>query len=129
MKLFPECKIHPGKQREPWWYEIRKDKLTASQAGAWLAERPECRLTVAEIKAELDRIGEPYKASETRPMLLAALTGRIGGQLPLTHLKSTTDARHTAICKILGSLSPCQAPDQWEVDPDGPPPRDRKSVV
>jgi hypothetical protein len=120
--LFPDCNIYYGSQREPWWHAIRKDKLTASGMGAWLAERPECRLTIPEIKAQLDALGEPYKSSESRNALLIALMGRVE-KLPETYLKSTVDARHTAICRILGSMSNCAVPDQWEVDPDGDPPR------
>lgn len=120
---FPDCLIHTMPQRSEEWHDIRKDKLTASQAGAWLAERPECRLTIPELKAELDRLGEPYKASEARPKLLSSLAGRLGGELPSSHLKSTLDAQHTAVCKILSKAAYCPVPDQWEVDPDGLPPK------
>jgi len=47
----------------------------------------------------------------------------MGSIWPTSHLKGTIDARHTAICKILGSVSKCQVPDAWEVDPSGDPPR------
>jgi hypothetical protein len=109
-------------QRSPEWHEIRKDKLTASQVGGWLAERPECRLTIPEIKDMLTANEVEYLKSATRPQLLAICEG-LTIPLPKSHLKGTIDARHTAICKILGSMSKCQVPDAWEVDPEGDPPR------
>lgn len=119
---FPECKIYTMPQRSPEWHEMRSDKLTASQVGAWLAERPACRLTIPEIKAGLNELGVKYKGNAKRDELLALLYDA-GGHLPTSHLQSTIQARHTAICKILGAISGCEVPDQWEVDPDGPPPR------
>jgi len=116
--LFPHCTIHHMPQRSEAWREIRKDKLTASQAGEWLAAQRECRLTIPDIKIALDMAGIPYKGITKHEDLLA-----LGTAWPETHLKGTTDARHTAICKILGSMSKCAVPDQWEVDPDGPPPK------
>lgn len=121
-KLFPDCLIYAMPQRSPEWYEIRRDKMTASQAGSWLAEKPQCRLTIPEIKAQLDILREPYKSAEPRDKLLAALAGRVTN-LPVSHLAGTVDARHTAICKVLGAISGCDVPDQWEVDPTGPPPK------
>ena len=116
--LFPDCTIHHMPQRSEAWHEIRKDKLTATGMGAWLAEKRECRLTIPDIKLALDAEGIAYKASAKRDDLLA-----LSKVWPETHLKSTTDARHTAICKILGGMSKAQAPDPFEVDPDGPPPK------
>jgi hypothetical protein len=117
--LFPDCKIHHMPQRSPEWHEIRKDKLTASQAGAWLAERPQCRLTIPEIKDALDASGITYKGVTKRDDLLALYPG----EWLKEHLAGTVDARHTAICKILGAMSNCAVPDQWEVDPNGEPPK------
>jgi hypothetical protein len=119
---FPDCLIHRMPQRSESWHEIRKDKLTASQVGGWLAERPECRLTIPEIKDMLTANEVEYLKSATRPQLLAICEG-LTIPLPKSHLKGTIDARHTAICKILGSMSKCQVPDAWEVDPSGDPPR------
>jgi hypothetical protein len=120
---FPDCLVHRMPQRSPEWHEIRKDKLTASQVGSWLAERPECRLTIPEIKTRLNQVGGKYNASDTRDKLLSILVENTIHPLPVSHLKGTIDARHTAICKILGSMSKCQVPDAWEVDPDGAPPK------
>lgn len=119
---FPDCTIHRMPQRSPEWHEIRKDKLTGSQVGSWLAERPQCRLTMPEIKAQLDEMGGQYKSADKRDELLAKLENYLG-KLPMSHLQGTVDARHTAICKILGSISGCEVPDQWEVDPLGAPPK------
>ena len=118
---FPDCEIYTMPQRSPEWHEMRWDKLTASQVGSWLADRPACRLTIPEIKLELDAVALPYKSSSKRDDLLDILRGV--GPLPVSHHQSTIQARHTAICKILGAISGCEVPDQWEVDPDGPPPR------
>lgn len=119
---FPDCTIHHMEQRTPEWHEIRKDKLTGSSMGAWLAERPQIRATVPEIKAALNAMAGDFKKSSTRPELLDLC--EINGVIfPKTHLKATSSARHTAICKILGNLSGCEVPDQWEIDPNGDPPR------
>lgn len=120
-QYFPDCRIYKMPQRSPEWHEIRKDKLTASQVGSWLADRPECRLTIPEIKGLLDLASVGYKSASKRDDLLVLLDSVT--DLPLTHLAGTVAARHTAICKILGSMSKCQVPDAWEVDPDGDPPR------
>lgn len=122
MNRFPDCIVFTMPQRTEPWYKERAGKLTGSAMGTWLAERPECRMTIPEIKAWLDKLGEPYKSSEPRPALLRALAGRIG-VLPESHLKSTIDARNTAINRILAEMSKCEVPDEWEVDPTGPPPR------
>jgi len=120
--LFPDCVIHYGNQREPWWHEIRKDKLTGSRMGAWLADQPEIRATVPEIKAAIASKGHAVSSSAKRDDLLAiAKMAEIS--LPKTHLAGTIKARHGAVCSILGSLAQTDAPDQWEVDPDGPSPR------
>jgi hypothetical protein len=119
--LFPDCTIHTMPQRSPEWHEIRKDKLTASGMGAWLAEEPVARITVDEIKVILDRFAIPYKKSGAKPELLALLPPEMLPRPTLT--QGAKDARHTAICRILGAMSNCAVPDQWEVDPDGPPPR------
>lgn len=118
---FPDCLIHKMPQRSPEWEAIRKDKLTASQVGSWLAEEKKCRLENDEIKALLGLASINYPKKAVKADLLALLD--TVSELPLTHLKGTIDARHSAICKILGSMSKCQVPDQWEVDPNGAPPR------
>ena len=120
-QLFPDCKIHTMPQRSPEWHAIRKDKLTASGMGAWLAEIPQVRITVDEIQTMLDTAQIPYKRSASKPALMALLPSDMLPTPTLT--QSAKDARHTAICRILGSMSNCAVPDQWEVDPDGPPPR------
>jgi hypothetical protein len=120
--LFPDCKIHTMPQRSPEWHAIRKDKLTASGMGAWLAERPECRMTIPELRTELVDRCIAHKSSAKRDELIELCIAS-GIDLPAQHLKGTVDARHTAICRILGAMSNCAVPDQWEVDPDGPPPR------
>jgi len=119
--LFPDCKIHTMPQRSEAWYEIRKDKLTASIIGSWLAEAPVARITVDEIKTILDRFALPYKKSGAKPELMALLPPEM---LPRPDIsQGSKDARHTSICRIIGAMSNCAVPDQWEVDPDGPPPR------
>lgn len=119
--LFPDCIIHTMPQRSDEWREVRKDKLTASGMGAWLAEEPQVRITVDEIKTIFDRFALPYKKSAAKPELLALLPPEM---LPAPSLtQGAKDARHTAICRILGIMSKAQMPDEWEVDPDGPPPR------
>ena len=80
MSRFPDCELLGMPQRSEAWNEIRRDKLTASQVGAWLAKHPHTT-------------------------------------------KKETQAQDSAICKILGAISRCPVPDEWEVDPEGPPPK------
>lgn len=122
---FPDCTIHRMEQRSPEWHEIRKGKLTGSQFGVWLAERPECRFTVAEIRQQIaELVGEEPPKNLTRPQLLDECD-QLGLQLPKTFTKKTEDARKEAIYDIIGQVSTCQVPDEYEVDPDGPPPRNK----
>jgi hypothetical protein len=118
---FPDCTIFDMPQRSEAWHEIRRDKLTGSQMGAWLAEKPEVRITVDEIKAKLESEGIEFKKSSSKPELLKLLPPELLPEPML--LKVSTDAREKAICQVLGAMSKCQVPDEWEIDPDGPPPR------
>jgi hypothetical protein len=43
------------------------------------------------------------------------------------NLKGTISARQTAVCKVLGDLSGCPQPPDFEVDASGPPPRSSSS--
>ena len=117
---FPDCTLHHMEQRSDRWHEVRAGKLTATGMGSWLTERPEIRETVKEIKEYLDKHGVDYLKSANRSDLLKL--ARVGVFLP-THKAGTISARNTAICQIIGSMSDCIVPDPWEVDVDGPPPR------
>ena len=120
--LFPDCEIHTMPQRSEAWHEIRKDKLTGSRMGAWLAERPDIRATMSDIKSAIALKGQAVSSSVKRDDLLSiAKMNEI--HFPKTYLAGTIKARHSAVCGILGSLAQTDAPDQWEVDPDGLPPR------
>jgi len=120
---FPDCKIHRMEQRTDAWHKIRKGKLTATGMGSWLAERPEIRETVKEIKEYLDKQEIEYRKSAPRTELLDALSLAFPAYFKPTHKAGTITARNTAICKIIGSMSDCVVPDPFEVDVDGPPPR------
>lgn len=117
---FPDCEIFTFPQHSPDWDLIRKDKLTASNFGAWLAETAQVRLTVPKIQSALKKAGIDFTAKHKRDELLQLAEG-LG--LPRTHLKGTIDSRHRAVCSILGSMSGCEVPEEWEIDPDGPPSR------
>lgn len=120
-QYFPACEIFDMPQRSESWNANRKFNLTASWVGAWLADlEPQCRMTVADIKTALDSLGIEYRKSALRPELLALLPDEHHVK---TVLQGTLDAQETAICKILGGMSGCEVPDAYEVDPDGPPPR------
>ena len=119
-KRFPYCDLFTMPQRSEGWHAMRGDKLTGSQVGPWIAEEPQCRLTVAEIKGQLDLLGIGHKASASRPALLELLPAE---HQPLTLTKTAQEAKERAICRILGTMSRCEVPDEWEVDPDGPPPK------
>lgn len=118
---FPDCVVYAMPQRSPEWHEIRRGKLTASEAGAWLAERPEVRVTVDELRGVLDMNQVPYKKSASKAELLAMVPPSC---LPAPTLTATADkARKAAVAKCLGAISRCEVPDPFEVDPGGPPPR------
>lgn len=123
MKRFPDCTIFTMPQRSEVWHAIRSDKLTGSAMGAWLAERPEPRATVDDLKAILDQQGIAYKKSAPKGEILALVPPEFVP--PPTLTKMSTDARDKAINRVLGSMSGCEIPDEWEVDPNGPPPRNR----
>lgn len=110
--LFPDCKILHMPQRSEEWHEIRKGKLTATGMGAWLAEEPQVRITVDEIKVILDRFAIPYLKSYAKPVLLTLLPPEMLPRPTVT--QGAKDARHTAICKILGSMSKAEVPDMFE---------------
>ena len=116
---FPDCKIYRMDQRSEEWHKVRGGKLTASNMGAWLTERPEIRETIPQIKAALDSWTD-YKKSSSRSDLIGLLKP---GTFTPTHKAGTISARNTAICAIIGKMSDCVVPDPFEVDPDGPPPR------
>ena len=119
--LFPDCEIYTMPQRSPMWHDMRGDKLTASQVGSWLAEEKKCRLENKEIESLLDMASINYPKRASKAVLLELL--ETVDEIPLSHSSATINASHTAICKILGDISGCAVPDQWEVEPDGPPPR------
>ena len=123
MKLFPDCKIHRMPQRSDEWFDIRKGKLTGTGMGSWLAERPECRLSVAALREMLEIATEVKPPAKLKRDELLAECRELKLDLPETLLKGTFDARLTALAKLVGSLSACEVPDQFEVDPEGPPPR------
>ena len=118
MKRF-DCKVFIGPQREQWWHDIRKGKLTASAAGSWLAERPECRMKVPELKSLALNLG-PVPKGSLRGDLLVLLDGV---ELPLSLTQKSIDAKESAINKCLGSMAKIEGPPDFDLDPDGPPPR------
>ena len=116
---FPRCVFYDVAQRSPDWYELRKGCITASQAGDWLAEQPECRMTVAEIKEALDDEGIEYKGKTKRDDLLALLP-ETRRHLSITQL--TKNAREKAIYAILGQRADIQPPYEFTVDLNDEPP-------
>jgi hypothetical protein len=124
-ELFPDCKIHLMEQRTDEWFEARKGKLTGSQFGTWLAEKPECRYTASELRQQISElVGQEPPKNMTKAALLGECQD-LGINLPKTYTKTTEEARKKAIAKIIGQMSSCIVPDEWGVDPDGPPPRNR----
>lgn len=119
MSRFPYCDLFDMPQRSEAWHAIRKEKLTGSQVGPWIAEEPECRLTVPQMREILTALGHE-KLPSKREDLLSMIPE---DQRPLSLTKTAESARERAICKILGAMSRCEVPDEWEVDPEGPPPR------
>jgi hypothetical protein len=116
---FPSCTFHDVAQRSPAWYDLRKGCLTASNAGEWLTEQPECRMTVPEIKEALDEEGIEYKGKTKRDDLLELLPET---RRHLSITKSTEDAVQNAIYKILGQQATVQPPYEFTVDMNDEPP-------
>jgi hypothetical protein len=117
---FPDCTIFDMPQRSDAWHSMREGKLTGSQVGAWIAEAPKCRLTVPEIQESLTRWDIPFKKSAKRDEILDLLPEL---EKVETLTQTAEKAQEKAICRMLGAMSKCDVPDEWEVDPDGPPPR------
>lgn len=118
--LFPDCVIYDMAQRSDEWHAIRSGKLTASQAGEWLAERPTCRMEIKDIAAKLDDLGIAYAKKSKRDELLAMLPEE---HRTLTTTETTRKAKAKAVAKIIGAMAKVNCPDPLEVDPEGPPPR------
>lgn len=116
---FQSCTMHNMEQRSPEWYDIRKGVITASKAGEWLAEQPECRMTIPEIKEALDEENIEYKKSAKRDELLELLPEQ---RRHLSLTQATLDAQKTALYKILGQQSTVQQPYEFTVDMNGDPP-------
>lgn len=122
---FPDCRIHRMEQRTPEWYQIREGKLTGSQFGAWLAEEPECRYTVAELRQQIQEfVGEEPPKKLTKADLLAECE-ELGLNLPKSYTAGTESARLKAVASIIGQMSSCDVPPEFEIDPDGPPPKNK----
>lgn len=125
MSNFPHCEISWCEQRTEEWYDLRKGKLTGSQFGTWLAEEPECRYTVSELRQQIkELVGEEPPKKLTRPALIDECY-KLGIELPKSFTVATEAARRKAIAGIIGQLSSCEVPPEWEIDEDGPPPRNR----
>lgn len=120
MSAFPSCTTHDVEQRSPEWYSLRSGVLTASEAGAWVAERPKVRLTIAEMKTILDDHSVEYPKSAKHGDLLDILPG------PDQYMSITdvaTKARDKMIARKLAEIAGCEGPPDFDVDPNGPPPR------
>lgn len=119
---FPDCQIFTMQQRSQEWYDIRKGVLTASQAGSWLADVPAVRHTVKEMQELLTARSVEFKKSASRGALIElCVEHRI--DLPLDVLEGTKSARLTAASRLMAEIAGCAGPPDFEVDPDGPPPR------
>jgi hypothetical protein len=119
---FPNATFHDIEQRTPEWRELRNGVLTASDFGVWLAERPKVRLTIADIRKLLasEHIAAPKDAKH------ADLVDLLPNPEPYLSLTvATADARAKMITKKLAEIAGCEGPEDVDVDPDGPPPRNR----
>ena len=123
MKLFPDCKIHRMPQRSDEWFDIRKGKLTGTGMGSWLAERPECRLSVAALREMLEIATEVKPPAKLKRDELLAECRELKLDLPETLLKGTFDARLTALSKLVGSLTQSGYTDEWSISASSKPPK------
>ena len=122
--IWTDCKMFYMPQRSEPWHDMRKGKLTASQAGDWLAEEAVCRLAMAELREAAAVYGVEVEKKLKRDELLAYLTPQLPAEaLPLTTTEKSSGAKQTAINKCLGALAKLSGPPDYDIDPDGPPPR------
>ena len=122
---FPDCRIHRMPQRSEEWHEIRRGKMTGSQMGSWLSEKPRVIYTVEEIKHQIkELVGVPPEKGLKKDDLIRECQ-ELGINLPTAYTQTTESARLKAISKIIGQLSTCEVPEEWEIDPDGPAPKNK----
>jgi len=117
---FPDCITHDLEQRSDEWFKARSGKLTGSKMGAWLADVPKNRLTIADLKKELTAEGVTFEKTAKRDDLVALISHP---DKFLTETEATISARKTAVYKVLGDMSGCPTYPDFEVDASGPPPR------
>lgn len=55
---FPNCSVYMMEQRTPQWHAIRAEKITASEAGAWLAKCTTATAKKARAKAICKILGQ-----------------------------------------------------------------------
>jgi len=121
---YPDCTFYHMAQRTDEWYAARKGVLTASSAGAWLADQPKIALTIPEIKAELTAAKVGFSKTAKRDELIELLPNP---KKYLEESKGTISARETAIFSVLGGMTNCPVPEPFAVDPLGDPPRNPAS--
>lgn len=119
---FPHATFHDIEQRTKEWYALRNGVLTASDFGVWLAEKPRVRLTIAEMRKILTAEQIHYDQADKHGDL-AKLLPDPEHYFELT--KQASDARAKMIAQKLAEIAGCEGPEEVEVDPDGPPPRNR----
>ena len=121
---FPACTIHDVDQRSEEWFDLRRPRLTGSKFGAWLSEAPKIRLTISDCKtilmAEGIEIPKGAKVDELRALLPDQ-------EIHMSESDLTKSSRKTAVYKVIGDLSKCPQPPDFEVDATGPPPKSSKS--
>lgn len=93
--------IHDIEQGSDAWDQIRRGKLTASEAGEWLLALPTLTLTKEKISERLSELCISHKKS--------AKVGDLAMLLPMEiieanqgYLKKDQEARHNTMCRMLG---------------------------
>ena len=121
---FPDCTVHEVEQRSSEWFDLRRPRLTGSKFGSWLSETPKIRLTISDCKTILEAEGidipKGSKVDDLRALLPNQKTHQSESEL-------TKSARKTAVYKVIGDLSKCPQPPDFEVDASGPPPKSAKA--
>jgi len=98
----PDCQVHFCAQRSPEWFELRRGYLTATDFGPWLIEKPEVRLTIKEIQAELDRLGIAYPSKGLKDEYVALLPDITPY---LSYTKTRNKAWESALGKVLAGIA------------------------
>lgn len=92
--------IHDVEQNSEQWMELRRGKLTASEAGEWLIDTPRLTLNKDQIMNVLEEHKVTYKKSAKVGELAEMLPCRVVSQ-NTEYSKKSSEARQNAMCRMI----------------------------